>query len=89
MAQQPTAIRGGWLNLRFQRSGITIKFWQILADCNSSMTVVSSLRDQSPMRSEEIGRVRFFKHTDCLFNVFFQVLSGSTDNISLVFIIFF
>ena len=74
MAQQPTAIRDGWLNLRFQRSGITI----ILADCNSSMTVVSSLRDQSPMRSEEIGRVRFFKHTDCLFNVFFQVLSGST-----------
>ena len=57
------------------------KVWnynQILADCNSSMTVVSSLRDQSPMRSEEIGRVRFFKHTDCLFNVFFQVLSGST-----------
>jgi hypothetical protein len=27
MAQQPTAIRDGWLILRFQRSGITIKFW--------------------------------------------------------------
>ena len=45
------------------------KVWnynQILADCNSSMTVVSSLRDQSPMRSEEIGRVRSFKHIDRL-----------------------